>query len=137
MCLMKLHVSLDAPAYERFRQNMLTTLWHDVDKRAATLKEHFKDSGFGGKKTMQKLHGIYVSTLFEYDEGFLTDDRELAAAVWRNLYLQNPADPLHLSRVVRYVRATMAFLDSKDVNDLLVNGVQKWSPAEELVRNRQ
>ncbi|KAE9555921.1 hypothetical protein FO519_000901 [Halicephalobus sp. NKZ332] len=131
MVLMRMHVALDAASYERVKTGLLTTLWLDVDKRLEIVGEEINQK-LTTKKDMQKMNGIYVQTLLEYDEGFLQDDPALAAAVWRNLYTQRSFDPIYVSRVVRYMRATVSFLDTIPVNDLLVNGVEVWKPAESL-----
>lgn len=173
--LLRLHVALDAPAYERIKSGLLTTLWMDVDKRlevvGVSLNSYIVmenvnsfqeeiNQKLNTSKDVRKMNGLYVQTLLEYDEvcltiffitefvfqGFLQDDPALASAIWRNLYMQRTFDPIHVSRVVRYMRATVclfafvllicgfqvAYLDSIPVNDILVNGVPIWKPGEAL-----
>lgn len=79
-------------------------------------------------------------------QGFLGDDRDLAAAIWRSFYFHENFDPLYINRVVEYVRQTVIFLllvinnlffqvnflASK--NDLLENThiLDQWDPAEQI-----
>ncbi|VDD89497.1 unnamed protein product [Enterobius vermicularis] len=55
------------------------------------------------------MHGLYVQTLVEYDEGFLSSDAVLAGAIWRCLYIQKNFNPIHVSSVIRYMRGTVSF----------------------------
>lgn len=45
-----------------------------------------------------------------YFQGFLSDDCILAGALWRNLYMSKPVEPVHLNNAVRYTRATVSDL---------------------------
>ena len=64
---MRMHVVLDAASYERVKTGLLTTLWLDVDKRLEIVGEEINQK-LTTKKDMQKMNGIYVQTLLEYDE---------------------------------------------------------------------
>ena len=85
-------------------------------------------------------------------QGFLADDRMLAAAVWRNVYGSTCFDPIYVGRIVQYMRETVspiavsrlyhsmiqiAFLDKIDANDILVTGIDVWKPANEIVRKER
>ncbi|CAD5229608.1 unnamed protein product [Bursaphelenchus okinawaensis] len=131
MCLFKMQSNLDAGAYNQLRDSMLNAFWFDVDKRLEILSDEY-DTKLNSKKDMEKMHGVYLQALFEYDEGFLSPDVVLAGALWRNLFMAIPVEPVHLNNAVRYTRATIAFLDSIEVNEIIVCGVKKWEPAEQL-----
>ncbi|CAD5234194.1 unnamed protein product [Bursaphelenchus xylophilus] len=131
MCLFKMQSSLDAAAYHQLRDSMLNTLWFDVDKRLELLSEEFEYK-LNAKKDMKVLHAVYIQALFEYDEGFLSNDCILAGALWRNLFMSKPVEPIYLNNAVRYTRATIAFLDSLEINEIIVGGVKRWEPAEQL-----
>jgi cytochrome b pre-mRNA-processing protein 3 len=135
MCLVRLQSTLEVNSYTRIRQVLLETLWFDVDQRLKLLSDEFNER-LNTKKNIMPLHAVYAQTLSEYDEGFLTDDRELAAALWRNFYMSKSFDPTQLSKAVRYIRAMMAYLDTIDPNDLLVHGMQKWPTFHELMNTR-
>lgn len=76
---------------------------------------------------------MFIQTFLEYDEAFLCDDRAMAAAVWRNLYAGDTFDPIHVARVVRYMRASVAQLTATDVGDLLAKGVDRWEAAADFI----
>uniref|UniRef100_A0A914R480 Ubiquinol-cytochrome c chaperone domain-containing protein n=1 Tax=Parascaris equorum TaxID=6256 RepID=A0A914R480_PAREQ len=90
MVLMRLHVSLEAEAYLRLRNGLLATMWLDVDKRLEIIGEEIRQ------------------TLTTYSDGFLSEDTVLAGAIWRCLYLQRTCDPIHVSRVILYMRSTVS-----------------------------
>ncbi|MEE6509976.1 hypothetical protein FKM82_028641 [Ascaphus truei] len=47
---------------------------------------------------------IFYAAIFGYDEGILSDDHVLAAALWRNLFNKQCDDPRQLELIVEYVR---------------------------------
>ncbi|CAI4221545.1 unnamed protein product [Auanema sp. JU1783] len=125
MVLMRLHISLDAEAYLRIQRGILSSLWFDVDQRLEIVGKEINQV-LSSKSDIQRMHGLHLQTFLEYDEGFLHDDRVLAAAIWRCLYLERECDPIHVLRVVSYIRSSMAWLDSMDLNDILVDGIKEW-----------
>uniref|UniRef100_A0A0K0F3U1 Ubiq_cyt_C_chap domain-containing protein n=1 Tax=Strongyloides venezuelensis TaxID=75913 RepID=A0A0K0F3U1_STRVS len=129
MLLMRLHVSMDYYAYERFRTSLLTAMWHDIDTRLGIVSKEINER-LTTKKDMQKMHGLYIQTLFEYDEGFLKNDIDLAGAIWRNLYLSKEVDLIQLADVVMYMRGTIAYLDTLETGELLVNGLPQWKQVQ-------
>lgn len=131
MILMRLHVSMDYYAYERFKTSLLTAMWHDIDARLAVVSKEINEI-LTTKKDMKKMHGLYIQTLFEYDEGFLKNDIDLAGAIWRNLYVSKEVDLIQLADVVMYMRGTIAYLDTVETGELLVNGLPQW---KQLQRN--
>ncbi|TKR58622.1 hypothetical protein L596_030044 [Steinernema carpocapsae] len=129
MVLIRLHVSLDAQAYQRFQRGILETMWADIDKRLEIVGEELKET-MTTRSDMRNMHGLHIQTLMEYDEGFVADDRKLAAAVWRCLYMQREFDPVHLNRVVAYMRSTVAYLDHLSVDEILTDGIKEWRQLE-------
>ncbi|VDM66410.1 unnamed protein product [Strongylus vulgaris] len=125
MVLTRMHVSLDAQAYLRLQRSMLATLWLDVDTRLKIVSEELKQT-LTSESDMKKMHGLHLQTFLEYDEGFLADDRVFAGAIWRCLYLSRTCDPIHVLRVIAYMRSTIAWLDTLDLNDILIEGVKEW-----------
>jgi len=126
MLSVRLHTSLDMHAYHRLKQTILRELWDDWDKRLKVVKEEI-DLKVLAREWAKRLHGLYIQTLLELDEGFLDSDAVLAGSIWRCFYQGNDAiDATHLNAVVLYIRSTMAYLDTLDVESILVNGVQEW-----------
>jgi len=72
-----------------------------------------------------------------YDEGIVGNDIQLANALWRRFFLsmreveegseegQLP-DPEKLELLVRYVRKTASYLDSKDAAEIIVKQQIVW-----------
>ncbi|VDK55837.1 unnamed protein product [Anisakis simplex] len=132
MVLMRLHVSLEVHSYIRLQRSLLAVMWMDVDKRLEVIGKEIKQSltSYGD---MKHMHGLHLQTLLEYDEGYLSDDTVLAGAIWRCLYLQRSYDPIYVNRVILYIRSTMAYLDSLDLNDILVDGIKEWKTMKPTV----
>uniref|UniRef100_A0A8C8UP49 Ubiquinol-cytochrome c reductase complex assembly factor 1 n=1 Tax=Peromyscus maniculatus bairdii TaxID=230844 RepID=A0A8C8UP49_PERMB len=63
--------------------------------------------------------------------GILSDDRGLAAALWRTFFNQKCEDPRQLELLVEYVRKQMQYLDSMNGEDLLLTGEVRWRPLVE------
>ncbi|CAJ0597993.1 unnamed protein product [Cylicocyclus nassatus] len=125
MVLTRMHTSLDAYAYLRLQRSMLATLWLDVDNRLKIVSEEVKLT-LTNRSDLKKMHGLHLQTFLEYDEGFLADDRMFAAAIWRCLYMSRSFDPIHVLKVIAYMRSTMAWLDTLDLNEILVDGIKEW-----------
>uniref|UniRef100_Q9CWU6-2 Isoform 2 of Ubiquinol-cytochrome c reductase complex assembly factor 1 n=1 Tax=Mus musculus TaxID=10090 RepID=Q9CWU6-2 len=71
------------------------------------------------------------TTILGYDEGILSDDHGLAAALWRTFFNQKCEDPRQLELLVEYVRKQMQYLDSMNGEDLLLTGEVRWRPLVE------
>ncbi|VDM95673.1 unnamed protein product [Thelazia callipaeda] len=128
MLLVRLQSVLEAGAYARIRNSILEIMFDDIDKRLRVLSEELQEI-VHHQKDKRRMAGLYIQTFFEYDEGFLSDDPALAGALWRNLYMQRPVDPVHLNRAVFYIRGTMAYLDSLSLEQILLQGIKDWKTA--------
>lgn len=136
MVLFRLHASLDSGAFFKMREEMLMLLWDDISDRLSLVSKEI-GINVNTRKDVTKMHGLYIQTLVEYDEGFLTSDTVLAGAIWRCLYIEREFNPVFISAVIRYIRGTIAYLDSLDVDDILVNGIKEWKiakPYEESIQ---
>uniref|UniRef100_A0AC35TUU0 Ubiq_cyt_C_chap domain-containing protein n=1 Tax=Rhabditophanes sp. KR3021 TaxID=114890 RepID=A0AC35TUU0_9BILA len=129
MVLMRMHTSMDIDAYERLRTGVLSAMWMDIDKRLDVISKELNEK-MTSKSDIKHMHALYLQTLFEYDEAFLKSDAELAGAVWRNLYLSREFDPICMNNVVKYMRSTVAYLETIKTADLLVDGVGVWKHLE-------
>ncbi|EGT52014.1 hypothetical protein CAEBREN_06399 [Caenorhabditis brenneri] len=125
MVLMRLHSEFDGKAYMRLQRGLLSTMWLDIDHRLGIVSKELNQT-MTGQNDMKHMHGLHLQTFFEYDEGFLHDDRVLAGAIWRCLYMNREVDPIHLLKVVTYMRSTVAWLETKDTNEILVEGISEW-----------
>ncbi|CAI5445435.1 unnamed protein product [Caenorhabditis angaria] len=125
MVLLRLHGEFDGKAYMRLQRGLLSTMWLDIDHRLSIVSKELGQV-LTSENDMKHMHGLHLQTFFEYDEGFLHDDRVLAGAVWRCLYLNRPVDPVQLLRAVTYIRSTVAWLETCDTNAILVDGIPEW-----------
>ncbi|XP_057262386.1 ubiquinol-cytochrome-c reductase complex assembly factor 1 isoform X1 [Pezoporus wallicus] len=102
-------------------------MWEDVEQRGKVM-------GINSvvlKQDMRSMVENFYAALFGYDEGILSDDHVLAAALWRNLFNKNCEDPRHLELLVEYVRKQVQHLDALSGEDLLLTGEVSWRPLVE------
>uniref|UniRef100_A0A8C3SVH9 Ubiquinol-cytochrome c reductase complex assembly factor 1 n=1 Tax=Chelydra serpentina TaxID=8475 RepID=A0A8C3SVH9_CHESE len=83
------------------------------------------------KESMRSMTENFYAAIFGYDEGILSDDHVLAAALWRNLFNKHCEDPRQLELLVEYVRKQMQYLDAINGEDLLLTGEVTWRPLVE------
>ncbi|KAF5917836.1 hypothetical protein HPG69_009989, partial [Diceros bicornis minor] len=83
------------------------------------------------KKNMILMTNNFYAAILGYDEGILSDDHGLAAALWRTFFNQKCEDPRQLELLVEYVRKQMQYLDSMNGEDLLLTGEVSWRPLVE------
>ncbi|PAV72791.1 hypothetical protein WR25_15297 [Diploscapter pachys] len=136
MVLFRMHAHMDVGAYERFQRSILTSMWYDVDERLKVVSKELKTS-LTAPSDMKKMHNLHLQTFFEYDEGFLSSDAMLAAAVWRCFYMKREFDPIRVFKVVTYIRSTIAWLDTQDVDDILTNGIKEWKHLKSSVESSE
>uniref|UniRef100_A0A8C4R5K7 Ubiquinol-cytochrome c reductase complex assembly factor 1 n=1 Tax=Eptatretus burgeri TaxID=7764 RepID=A0A8C4R5K7_EPTBU len=102
-------------------------MWEDLQQRSAMMKiDQLKI-----KQSMKAMTEMFYASLFGYDEGILSDDHILLAALWRHLFSFNLTDPRHLELMVEYVRKQVQYLDSFNSEDLLLTGTVRWRPLHE------
>ncbi|XP_049673553.1 ubiquinol-cytochrome-c reductase complex assembly factor 1 isoform X2 [Accipiter gentilis] len=102
-------------------------MWEDVEQRGKVM-------GINSvvlKEDLRSMVENFYAALFGYDEGILSDDHVLAAALWRNLFNRNCEDPRHLELLVEYVRKQVQHLDALSGEDLLLTGEVSWRPLVE------
>uniref|UniRef100_H2LCQ8 Ubiquinol-cytochrome c reductase complex assembly factor 1 n=1 Tax=Oryzias latipes TaxID=8090 RepID=H2LCQ8_ORYLA len=103
------------------------SMWEDVEQRSKIMGI----DAVHRKEAMKAMTETFYAAIFGYDEGILSDDCVLAAALWRNLFNRQCEDPRQLELLVEYVRKQMQFIDSLDGEDLLLTGEVKWRPLAE------
>ncbi|XP_063815642.1 ubiquinol-cytochrome-c reductase complex assembly factor 1 isoform X1 [Pseudophryne corroboree] len=125
MCMVRMKQEGRAGKYMcRF---IVYSMWEDAEQRGKVMGI---DSG-AMKTTMRALTEIFYASIFGYDEGITSDDRVLAAALWRNIFNMHCDDPRQLELIVEYVRKQMQYLDSLNGEDLLLTGEVSWRPLVE------
>ncbi|TSZ54733.1 Ubiquinol-cytochrome-c reductase complex assembly factor 1 [Bagarius yarrelli] len=100
------------------------SMWEDVEQRSKIMGI----DAFQRKESMRVMTETFYAAIFGFDEGILSDDCVLAAALWRNLFNKQCEDPQQLELMVEYVRKQMQFIDALDGDDLLLTGEIKWRP---------
>uniref|UniRef100_A0A8D0B6V5 Ubiquinol-cytochrome c reductase complex assembly factor 1 n=1 Tax=Salvator merianae TaxID=96440 RepID=A0A8D0B6V5_SALMN len=103
------------------------SMWEDVEQRGKVMGI----DSFTLKQSMRSMAENFYAAIFGYDEGILSDDHVLAAAIWRNLFNKHCDDPRHLEIMVEYVRKQVQHLDTMPGEDLLLTGEVTWRPLVE------
>ncbi|KAL6046829.1 hypothetical protein STEG23_005102, partial [Scotinomys teguina] len=75
-------------------------MWEDVEQRGRVMGVN----SYILKKNMAFMTNNFYAAILGYDEGILSDDRGLAAALWRTFFNQKCEDPRQLELLVEYVR---------------------------------
>ncbi|CAM4549468.1 ubiquinol-cytochrome c reductase complex assembly factor 1 isoform X1 [Lepidochelys kempii] len=125
MCLVRMKQEGRAGKY--MCRYIVHSMWEDVEQRgkvmgidSVTLKE-----------SMRSMTENFYAAIFGYDEGILSDDHVLAAALWRNFFNKQCEDPKQLELLVEYMRKQMQYLDAINGEDLLLAGEVTWRPLVE------
>ncbi|XP_045079906.1 ubiquinol-cytochrome-c reductase complex assembly factor 1-like isoform X1 [Coregonus clupeaformis] len=103
------------------------SMWEDVEQRSKIMGI----DAIHRKESMRAMTETFYAAIFGYDEGILSDDGVLAAALWRNMFNRQCEDPRQLELMVEYVRKQMQFIDALDGEDLLLTGEVNWRPLVE------
>ncbi|KAF6089743.1 ubiquinol-cytochrome c reductase complex assembly factor 1 [Phyllostomus discolor] len=102
-------------------------MWEDVEQRGRVMGVN----PYILKKNMMIMTNNFYAAILGYDEGLLSDDHGLAAALWRMFFNQKCEDPRQLELLVEYVRKQIQYLDSMNGEDLLLTGEVSWRPLVE------
>ncbi|KAK6479569.1 ubiquinol-cytochrome-c reductase complex assembly factor 1-like [Huso huso] len=125
MCLVRMRQEGRAGKY--LCRYVVHSMWEDVEQRGKIMGIE----SVALKASMKVMTENFYAAIFGFDEGVLSDDRVLAAALWRNLFNRQCEDPRQLELAVEYVRKQMQYIDSLDGEDLLLTGEVKWRPLVE------
>ncbi|XP_051271354.1 ubiquinol-cytochrome-c reductase complex assembly factor 1 isoform X2 [Dicentrarchus labrax] len=125
MCLVRMRQEGRAGKY--MCRYIVHSMWEDVEQRSKILGVDATHR----KEATKAMTETFYAAIFGYDEGILSDDCVLAAALWRNLFNRECEDPRQLEMMVEYVRKQMQYIDALDGEDLLLTGEVKWRPLVE------
>ncbi|XP_013774475.1 ubiquinol-cytochrome-c reductase complex assembly factor 1-like [Limulus polyphemus] len=126
MCLVRVMKEGDKGRF--VRNKVVEAMWKDVDMRLSKLGESSAAKKREGKK---ELLSHFQASLFSYDEGLLSDDKILAAAIWRILFCYSCTSPILLEELVHYVRKQVDYLDSQSSEAIITKGKLQWAPLSE------
>jgi cytochrome b pre-mRNA-processing protein 3 len=79
---------------------LIMSMWHDIQERGRVMGI----PSIKMKESLSKMVEQFNAALFGYDEGLLSNDSVLAAALWRNLFVRRDIEPEQLADMVEYVR---------------------------------
>ncbi|EGW02772.1 Ubiquinol-cytochrome c reductase complex chaperone CBP3-like [Cricetulus griseus] len=91
-------------------------MWEDVEQRGRVMGVN----SYILKKNMAYMTNSFYASILGYDEGILSDDRGLAAALWRTFFNQKCEDPRQLELLVEYVRKQI--LRGQEIHSVCMNG---------------
>uniref|UniRef100_A0A8C2EQC3 Ubiquinol-cytochrome c reductase complex assembly factor 1 n=1 Tax=Cyprinus carpio TaxID=7962 RepID=A0A8C2EQC3_CYPCA len=98
MCLVRMRQEGRAGKY--MCRYIVHSMWEDVEQRSKIMGI----DAIQRKESMKVMTETFYAALFGYDEGILSDDCVLAAALWRNMFNRQCEDPRQLELMVEYVR---------------------------------
>ncbi|XP_038606216.1 ubiquinol-cytochrome-c reductase complex assembly factor 1 isoform X2 [Tachyglossus aculeatus] len=125
MCLVRMKQEGRAGKY--MCRTIVHFMWEDVEQRGRVMGVN----SYLLKKSMLVMTDSFYASVLGYDEGILSDDHGLAAALWRAFFNQKCEDPRQLELLVEYVRKQVQYLDSMSGEDLLLTGEVIWRPLME------
>ena len=92
-----------------YQQKLIDRFFKDMELRFA--EELGINSGSVREKYLKDFHKQLLGAVFSYDEGLLTDDMTLAAALWRNVFNGDPnVDIRHVEALLVHVRQQLYVL---------------------------
>jgi len=132
--LMGARLMQEGDAGRMVRNSMVEALWADCENRAKAIGDLAASLR---SKYIAEISEQFQASLFVYDEGIVGNDIQLANALWRRFFLSmrdvdegseegKLPDPEKLELLVRYVRRTASYLDSKDAMEIIVKQQISW-----------
>ncbi len=121
MCMTR--AMIDGKEGRTMRNEIVARMWDDSDARLKKLT-HMPASD--RRNGLEDLLQQFQATIFSYDEGLLTDDRTLASALWRVLFIYESVDPHVLETMVSYVRTQVHHLTTIETEKFLLDGKIVW-----------
>lgn len=108
----------------RFMRNCIVeAMWADVNHRAKKLGSQNPSSV---RSQIQTLSQQFQAALIAYDEGITSDDRTLAAALWRRFFVMDCDNYAQLEDMVLYVRRHVRNLDMMNRQNFVVKPKMEW-----------
>ncbi|XP_054157776.1 ubiquinol-cytochrome-c reductase complex assembly factor 1-like [Oppia nitens] len=107
------------------RNEVVARMWDDCQSRLKLLAPMTSKVR---RQSMDQLLQQFQAMIVAYDEGLLTDDKTLCAALWRTLFIYESIDPKHLELMVNYIRTQLDHLHTIETEKFLLNGKFVWKP---------
>ncbi|TMW51684.1 hypothetical protein DOY81_003230 [Sarcophaga bullata] len=114
----------------RFLRNCIVeAMWGDVNTRAKKLGANNPSRT---RQQIEELSEQFQAALIAYDEGVMSEDRILAAALWRRFFEMNCNDYERIERLVKYVRRQVLMLDNLTKQDFLIKPKIPWQDLDKI-----
>ncbi|XP_018332091.1 ubiquinol-cytochrome-c reductase complex assembly factor 1 [Agrilus planipennis] len=109
------------------KKRLINCFWNDAQMRSKKLGEV---NPAGIREQLHNLSEQFLAALIAYDEGLLSDDTTLAAAVWRRIYQLQKANPENIEYIVKFIRRQMKLLDLLTEEDLIERKHVIWETSK-------
>uniref|UniRef100_A0A8C8GS99 Ubiquinol-cytochrome c chaperone domain-containing protein n=1 Tax=Oncorhynchus tshawytscha TaxID=74940 RepID=A0A8C8GS99_ONCTS len=93
------------------------SMWEDVEQRSKIMGI----DAIHRKESMRAMTETFYAAIFGYDEGILSGDGVLAAALWRNMFKRQCEDPRQLELMLEYVRKQVREEDNTPYHQIKKN----------------
>ncbi|XP_037816253.1 ubiquinol-cytochrome-c reductase complex assembly factor 1 [Lucilia sericata] len=114
----------------RFLRNCIVeAMWGDVNTRAKKLGANNPSRT---RQQIEELSEQFQAALIAYDEGIMSEDRVLAAALWRRFFELNCEEYERIERLVKYVRSQVQMLDNLPRQDFLIKPKIPWQDLDKI-----
>jgi len=115
-----------------YQQKLVDRIFRDMELRMSA------ELGINSNRIIEgylkDYHTQLLGCVLSYDEGLMTDDITLAAAIWRNIFNGNPnADMRHIESMVGYVRQQLYVLNKMSDREFGF-GKFKFVPPDQVVK---
>ncbi|CAG9859187.1 unnamed protein product [Phyllotreta striolata] len=121
--MLSLRIVADGEDGKILRNSIVEALWTDVAQRVKRLGVI---TSSGTRNQIMEMSEQMQASFISYDEGIQSDDKVLAAAVWRRLYGMNHANLQNIEKLVKYIRKQVAILDTLPHEVLFQKGSIHW-----------
>lgn len=91
---------------EFIRNCIVEAMWRDAVLRTKKMAPEKRSTI---NRQMEQISGQFQYSIVAYDEGLMTDDKQLASAVWRRFFEMDCDNYEQLELLVKYIRINVSF----------------------------
>ncbi|KAM0724458.1 Ubiquinol-cytochrome c reductase complex assembly factor 1 [Formica fusca] len=115
------------------RKGIVTTLWQDTNARAENLGKITEKLR---NKQIKEISEQFNAALIGYDEGIQSDDKVLAAALWRRFFYLECNNPEHIETLIIYVRKQIYLFDNLPSHEILKKPILKLIDIKDVCKHQ-
>ncbi|XP_029672297.1 ubiquinol-cytochrome-c reductase complex assembly factor 1 [Formica exsecta] len=115
------------------RKSIVTTLWQDTNARAENLGKITEKLR---NKQIKEISEQFNAALIGYDEGIQSDDKVLAAALWRRFFHLECNNPEHIETLIIYVRKQIYLFDNLPSHEILKKPILKLIDIKDVCKHQ-